>query len=194
MTLEAEISKADVNKLPLGEFTGTTHLIDTVEALEKALEQMAPHPILGFDTETRPAFKKGVSYPISLLQFASADEAWLIRLNKTGFPEELAKFLERDQIKVGVAVKNDVVGLQKLHDFDGKYIVDLSTIAKNNKLVSQGLRPLMAICHGVRISKGAKISNWAAETLNNGQIRYAATDAWAGFKIYEKFVAEGFKV
>lgn len=194
MSLAAEITKDDINKLPLAEFHGEVHLIESESQLEDAISAMKHCPVLGFDTETRPAFKKGQSYPVALLQLASEDQVWLFRLNKLGgLPEALAKFLEAPQLKLGVAVRDDIKGLQKLHDFDGRYISDLSTMAKKNQIKALGLRALMAICCGLRISKGAKVTNWAAETLTPAQIKYAAVDAWAGLKIYQRFQEEGLK-
>ena len=82
MTYKKTISKEDINKLPRYTFKGKIELIDKQEDVKKAIEELRKHKTLGFDTETRAAFKKGERYDVSLLQLASESSAYLFRLNK----------------------------------------------------------------------------------------------------------------
>jgi ribonuclease D len=140
---------------------------------------------LGFDTETRPTFKKGDQHSVSLLQLSTRDEAFLFRLNYFGFPEELVSLLaDPDILKVGVAILDDIRALRKLRKFDAGGFVELSNIGSELGIVTCGLRNLAAIFFGVRISKKEQLTNWERPDLNSSQCLYAATDAWICLKMF----------
>ena len=146
---------------------------------------MRKSSVLGFDTETRPVFRKGVHHNVSLLQLSTPKEAFLFRLNHLGFPNELVALLEDSTIlKVGVAILDDVRGLQKLSNFKAGGFVELADIAGNLGIVTCGLRNLAAIFLGVRITKKAQLTNWERPEINSKQSLYAATDAWICLEMY----------
>ena len=193
MSLIKTISKEAINDLPQVEFRGAIDLIeDNAQALA-ALRTLSTERVLGFDTETRPSFSVGEVYPVSLLQLATADHAYLFRLNKMpSFPQELADLLANPNIiKAGVAIHDDVKGLQKLKPFVAGGFVDLSVEAKKMGVTTFGLRALTAIFLGERLSKAAKLTKWDQRYLSEAQLHYAANDAVVGFKIFEKM--EGLK-
>ena len=68
---QSEISKDEVADLELIQYEGPIIVIDSPELFEEKIDQIASHPILGFDTETRPSFKKGKVYPTSLIQLTT---------------------------------------------------------------------------------------------------------------------------
>ena len=190
MSLPKSISKEDINKLPLFTFKGNVHLIETKEQALEAVAILEKNDTLGFDTETRAAFRKGESYQIALLQLATNSNAYLFRLNKCSLLPQIANLLaNKNIIKTGVAVSDDIKGLQKLHHFEAQNFVELATIAKNNEIKNFGLRGLVALLLGRRLSKKEKISNWEKDPLSRGQITYAACDAVAGLQIYQEFSA-----
>ena len=84
-----KIPKDILNDLPVKSFEGEIFFIRTKEELNEILPFLNQAEILGFDTETRPAFKKGVTYNVSLLQLAISDKAFLFKLDKLGLPKEL---------------------------------------------------------------------------------------------------------
>ena len=179
------ITKEQINLMPLSFFKGDSIVITSDEEVELAIKELQKETILGFDTETRPVFKKGVSYPVSLLQLSTNEKAYLFRLNHINLPKTLVDILTDPKIiKVGVAIRDDVIGLQKLCPFEDESFVELATLAKKLSIKNLGLRSLAAIVLGVRISKGAKLTNWENKTLTKSQINYAATDAWIGREIY----------
>ena len=180
-------SKEEINDLPIRRYEGPVEVIRTQEELDKAMERLRGQAVLGFDTESRPSFRKGKYYPPSLVQLAPADRVYIIQLTWLPLNDTLASLLGApDVLKVGAAIHDDVKELQKLHDFTPDGIVDLGDMAKDLGLETRGLRSLAANILGVRISKAARCSNWAGKKLQNQQIVYAATDAWIGRELYFK--------
>lgn len=181
----------EINALPPMEFSGEIVLIKTLEAAKKAAEELKCEKILGFDTETRPSFKKGEFHHVALLQLATKSRAYLFRLNKAPMLSLVSDILSDPEIlKVGVATRDDIKGLQKLSSFEAMGFVDIAQeIAKveKNKGRTHGLRALVAHYLGLKLSKGAKITNWEAEKLSPSQIKYAAKDAVTGLLIYQKY-------
>ena len=180
-----QLSKEAINELPMLAYEGEVLLVQTEGELSRALNSLRGETLLGFDTESRPSFKKGKVYPTSRVQLASSKLVVLIRLNHVGFTEPLAALLaDPGVVKAGVAIRDDMRSLQKLHDFTPAGLADLADMAKKRGIKAQGLRTLAAHLMGGRISKAAQCSNWAKKTLTPQQVRYAATDAWIGRELY----------
>jgi ribonuclease D len=180
-----EINKDTINQLPLGYWQGPVHLIRFPKEIESMGSRLSRSTVLGFDTETRPAFKRGQQFPPSLLQLATAEEVFLLQLGYTGLPRPIRTVLEDSAIiKVGVAPDDDLRALQAMEPFQPSGFVDLARIARNSGIRQRGLRGLAAAVCAVRISKTARTSNWANDVLTPRQIRYAATDAWIGREIF----------
>ncbi len=189
-----KITKDEVNALPLGQFEGEMFLIDKLEDVEEVAEFLVQQRVIGFDTETKPAFQKGVINQVSLLQLSTSTQAFLFRLNEIGFPDSIRNILEKESIvKVGAAVHDDIKGLAKLTDsFYANSFFDLNDELKRVGFINIGVRNLCAMVLGIRISKSEQVSNWEAEKLTIKQQRYAATDAWGCLEIFKKLKAEGF--
>jgi ribonuclease D len=179
------MSKEEINELPLNHWGKTTHVISEHKDLALAVEKMQTETVLGFDTETRPAFKKGQSYPPALLQLATANEVFLFQLAPLGLPEPLQNILvDPAIIKTGVSLAYDLKELNKISAFRDRGFVDLATEAKQQGIKNHGLRGLCAVLLGFRISKSSQTSNWSKKHLTPAQIKYAATDAWVGRELY----------
>jgi len=180
------ITKEEVNELPLGQFEGEIFLIDHPEQVDEAVEFLAGQRIIGFDTETKPSFKKGEFNHVSLLQLSTSTQAFLFRLNKIGFPDSLRNLMEKENIvKIGAAVHDDLKGLGKLTDsFYPLSFFDLNDELKKVGFLNVGVRNLSGMVLKIRISKSEQVSNWESEILTEKQQRYAATDAWACLKIF----------
>jgi len=193
MIFPSDITKEQVNRLPLKEYRGKVQIVDTIAGLSEALRTLEQYSYLGFDTETKPAFRKGVYHQVSLLQLAVKDIVFLVRLNKLGFPGILQKlFSENDYLKVGISIRDDLSELKKLANFQPRGIVELNEVAKDLGVVREGARNLAATFLGFRISKSQQTSNWENDRLSQKQQRYAATDAWVCYEIYDKLVKQGF--
>jgi ribonuclease D len=189
-----KISKDEVNQLAIGAFEGEIILVDDKAGLHELVEGLYGQSIIGFDTETRPAFRKGVSYQVALLQLATREKAYLVRLNKVGFPRVVRQILENPHIlKVGAAVRDDLKGLRKLDaSFNPEAFFDLNEELKNVGFLNVGVRNLSAMVLGIRISKSEQVSNWEAEELTDKQLLYAATDAWACLEIFFRLRDQGY--
>lgn len=180
------ISKEEVNELPLVFFEGEIIVVDTEKKAKEAIKVLRKQKIVGIDTETKPSFKKGQSHKVALLQIATADQCFLFRLNKIDFPETLAAFLSRKSIqKIGLALRDDFIGLNKHYNFKPENIIDLQTIVNNYGILEKGLQKIFAIVFNQKISKSQRLSNWESEELTDKQQLYAATDAWAPLMIYQ---------
>ncbi|MBN2596513.1 3'-5' exonuclease [Labilibaculum sp.] len=190
LPFQKSITKEEVNELPLQGFDGEIVLVDRDMELDDAVQYLKKFPILGFDTETRPSFKKGRVNDVALLQLAANSKTFLFRINKIGLPEQLLDLLADPKImKVGAAIKDDIRGLQKLNDFDANGFLELQEYVSKFGIESFSLKKLSAIVLNFRISKRQQVSNWEAEELSSGQLKYAATDAWVSLKIFEKLKA-----
>uniref|UniRef100_UPI003217F114 3'-5' exonuclease n=1 Tax=uncultured Draconibacterium sp. TaxID=1573823 RepID=UPI003217F114 len=182
------ISNEELTEMPLRKFEGEIILVDSPEKVRMAVRELAGQPIIGFDTETKPSFKKGVVNKVALLQLSTKNRAFLLRTNRIGLPHEIVDILaDENVIKPGVAIRDDIKGLQEFRKFKPAGFVELQDEAKEIGIQNFSLKKLTAIACGFRISKGQQLTNWEADTLSEAQQRYAATDAWASLEIFESF-------
>ncbi len=137
----------------------------------KSFPDFLESDLLGFDTETRPTFKKGKRNSVSLIQLSTEHLACLIRINKIGIPDELAMLLsDPNVIKAGVAVHDDIKFLKNVKKFNPDGFVDLQNMVKDFGIQSSGLKKLSAIVLGFRISKRQQVTDWEAEHLSEAQM------------------------
>ena len=185
-----EISKEEVAALDLIQFEGPIYLIDSMEAFEREIDQIARQPVLGFDTETRPSFKKGKVYPTSLIQIASKDQAWILRVNRIGYPGRLLDLLSGEiPMKIGLGLQDDLRRLRADFQFEPGGFLDLQNYVQAFRIDEKGLKKISGIVLNRRISKSQQVSNWDADVLSEAQLRYAATDAWVCLMIYNSLRA-----
>lgn len=181
-----------MSTLPIRRYEGEVCLVTTPQDLERALADLREEDIVGFDTETRPAFRKGETHLPCLVQAATARRVYLFQLRQSEVFQVLAELLtETRTVKVGVALANDLRSLKQLFPFKEMNVLDLGVIARRCHLDQTGLRNLAGIFLGVRIPKGARTSNWAAPRLSTAQITYAATDAWVCRELFLQFRSRG---
>lgn len=184
------ITSEELNLLPLKTFEGKVTVITEAEKLSKVRAEIEKHEMVGFDTETRPSFKRGQVYKVALLQLAIPGKVFLIRLHHTGLPQDIVAIFENPGIfKAGVAIHDDIKSLQKLNKFTPQSFVELATLARTCGLQVESVKKLAGLLLGIRISKSAQTSNWEASALTEKQIDYAATDAWVCLEIYSKLLA-----
>ena len=188
----SEISKEELQALPLAQFGGKIHVIERQGIAEKIAEQLMSYSTLGFDTEARPTFSRGKVNRVALLQLATCTDAYLFRLCKMDMPKNLSTLLADPNItKVGAAIKNDLDLLKLSVRFKPGGFVDLQNMAQKFDIKCLGVAKMAGITLGVRISKSQQLSNWENITLTPAQKRYAATDAWICYLIYEKLKNAG---
>ena len=182
------ISREEMIELPIRRYEGSVRLVAAPPDLQRAMQDIGQESVVGFDTETRPAFRPGESYPPSLVQFATAGAVYLLQVQQQDYSAAMREiFSSAKVIKAGVSVTDDLRNLKKLFEFEERAVVDLGKVAKRHGLKQTGVRNLAGIFLGTRIPKGAKTTNWAARRLTPQQIAYAATDAWACRELYLRF-------
>ena len=183
----SEISKDELHHLPLACFEGKIHVIDHLIEANLAVNYLRSFPVLGFDTETRPSFTKGKINHIALLQLSIDTDAFLFRLCRMKIPKSLLELLSDPNIlKIGVAVNNDLEVMKKSVKIVPQGFIDLQELVQEYDIKSLALAKMAGIVLGVRISKSQQTSNWENKILTEAQQRYAATDAWMCYQIYEK--------
>ena len=186
------ISREDMAKLPIRRYEGRVCLVAAPQDLEEARSDLRQESIVGLDTETRPAFKKGESHLPALVQVATARAVYLFQLRRTEVHPVLAALLSEPRtIKAGVSLADDLRALKKVFPFEEKNILELGLVARRSGFGQTGVRNLAGMLLGFRIPKGTKTSNWAARELSAAQITYAATDAWACRELYLRFQSLG---
>ncbi len=192
MIYPPNITHEELNSLELAQFEGEIVLATDKNEVVKIMDEVWREGVVGFDTETKPSFRKGVRNNVSLVQIATPHQAFLIRLNHTGITPELREFFSADEItKVGVALRDDIKELQQLHHFDPAGFIELNKLVKEIGIESNGLKKLTGIILGFRISKNAQTSNWENDTLTEKQLTYAATDAWVCVEMYHTLRKKG---
>lgn len=181
------LSREEINQLPRRKFEGRIHVVDN-DGYTAALAELRRHPVLGFDTESKPVFRKGESSLPALVQLASESEVYLFRLRQLADLHPLFSLLaEAHIVKAGVAVGDDILKLNQLQRFTPAGFLDLGEHALRSGMRISGVRSLAANFLGFRISKSARTSNWEREALAPAQIDYAATDAWVCLQLFHCF-------
>lgn len=182
------ISKDEVNELPVLEYEGKRIVVvqDTASA-EMACRELVKAPFIGFDTETKPSFTKGVTHKVALIQLATEDVCYLFRVCKFGFPSSLAALLADERIcKVGLSLRDDVMSMRRRKPgLQANGLVDLQNEVRKVGIVDMSLQRIYAIIFGKRISKSQRLTNWEDDILTDKQQMYAAIDAWACIDIYK---------
>lgn len=181
------ITKEELSGLIQEKFTGCIIVVQTMEEALKATAYLSGFDAIGFDTETRPAFKKGVSHQIALMQLSTAETCFLFRLNLIGLPDCLVEILVNPAIKkIGLSLKDDFTAIHKRKSLSPINFIDLQSFIQDYGIEDMGLQRIYGILFGKRISKGQRLSNWEADVLSDAQKLYAALDAWACLRIFNE--------
>jgi ribonuclease D len=184
---QENISMEELSECELSWFKGEIVLVEEIKTFKEVFPRLLGEKLLGFDTETKPTFRKGKKNSVSLIQLSTGTLACLFRINKLGFPDELIKILsDPGVIKAGVAVHDDIRFLRGVKKFEPSGFIDLQSFVKDFGIQSSGLKKLAAIILGFRISKRQQVTDWEAVQLTEAQQIYAATDAWVCHQIYQK--------
>lgn len=185
----SNISKEEIAELPIAVFDGRIIVVQSEQEAEKAVKYLESFDRIGFDTETRPAFKKGQKHKIALMQLSTVDTCFLFRLNVIGFPDSLASLLSNSEIKkIGLSLKDDFSAIHKRSELKPENFVELQSFVKKWGIEEMGLQRIYAILFQKKISKSQRLTNWEADVLTDAQKRYASLDASACLEIYNKLL------
>lgn len=193
MNLRTFISKEEVLELDIVRFEGKIRIIDEPDELRELLSELVYKPFVGFDTETKPSFRKGEYHDPAIIQLSTHNAAYLIRIKKTGFTNTLKAFLEdKSVLKIGISIRDDLKDMRKVREFVPEGFIDLNTIAERLGIRQIGVKSLTGIFLNKRVSKGQQTSNWENEELTVNQQSYAATDAWVCLRMYQFLIDRGY--
>lgn len=183
--LRLAISKEVVNELPVVTFNYPIVVIDNAADALSAVAYLKKHSMIGFDTETRPTFRKGEHHNVALVQLSTSDTSFLFRINKFGFTEPLQRLMENPEVlKIGLSTKDDFHGLNQLAPITPRGVIELQQYVRRWGITEMSLQKVYAIVRGGHITKGQRLTNWEAPTLTPSQKQYASIDAWACLDIY----------
>ncbi|KAM6301267.1 bifunctional 3'-5' exonuclease/ATP-dependent helicase WRN [Aegotheles albertisi] len=183
--------------LPFLEFCGS--IVYSFEANDCSLlcedirQSLSDGAAVGFDIEWPPSYTKGKMAKVAVIQLCVTEEkCYLFHVSSmSGFPKGLKRLLEDETIKkVGVGIEGDQWKLMSDFEIKLKSFVELADVA-NEKLKCKeiwSLNGLVKHLFGKQLlkDKSVRCSNWEEFPLNEEQKLYAATDAYAGFIIYQK--------
>ena len=189
MTNEKEelyLTKEELASLPVERYTKQIIVTDTEEDADKAVKYLSRFKAIGFDTETRPTFKKGMQRRTSLIQLSTEKLTFLFRINRIGIPASLKSLLGDTKVaKIGLSLKDDFLVLRRMEPtLQFVSFIDLQSLVQKFNIKNKGLRGIYGVLFGKKISKSQRLSNWEADELGESQKRYAALDAWATLRIY----------
>lgn len=179
------ITKEQLAGLPTESFGGRIVVIDHEEEVEEAVAYLLQQPALGFDTETKPAFKRGQNHKVALMQLATDEICYLFRLNRIGYPDALEQLMGDAGIKkIGLSLRDDFAAIRQRSVRKPENFIDLQLFVDKFGIDDNSLQKIYALLFGKKISKRQRLSNWEAPQLTPAQQSYAAIDAWACLRIY----------
>ena len=186
------ITKEKIRDLVAETFNGEIVVIDKVEDVAGAIDYLKQFKVIGFDTETKPVFRKNATNKVALMQLSTLDKCFLFRLNRIQYPDELDDLICSKEVKkIGLSLRDDFAALRKRTDCPPLNFVDLQTFVKDYGIKDMSLQKIYAIIFNKKISKNQRLSNWEAKTLKESQKMYAAIDAWACLRIYNYLIQNG---
>lgn len=188
-TIYNKFDKAAINALPLVEYPYKINVILNEYEAERAVDYLLTCDILGVDTETKPAFRRGQNHKVALLQVATRDQCFLFRLNHIGMPQSVIRLLSNRMVPmVGLSWHDDIMSLHRRAEFTPGWFIDIQDIIGNLGIEDKSLQKLYANLFGEKISKRQRLTNWEADVLTDKQKEYAAIDAWACIKLYNEIM------
>ena len=188
-TIYNKFDKNVINALPLVDFPGKITVVLNESEADRAVDYLLSCEMLGVDTETRPAFRRGQNHKVALLQVATKDQCFLFRLNHIGLPDSLVRLLSNKMVPmIGLSWHDDLLSLHRRREFEPGWFIDIQDIIGNIGVQDKSLQKLYANFFGLKISKAQRLTNWEADILTDKQKVYAATDAWACIKLYDELM------
>ncbi|WP_024612556.1 3'-5' exonuclease [Pseudoalteromonas sp. TB64] len=183
------LTKEQIQFLPMYDGLSLDNIIVVTQASDaiSAIEELKKHAVLGFDTESKPCFKKGeVSDGPHLIQLSTKTKAFLFPTKFFENFTEIESILSDLTIKkVGFGLKEDKKLIFRKFGISLENTVELSSKVMHFAQVTQrvGARAAVAMFFNQRLSKGAQRSNWSVFPLKDHQKMYAANDAHSALLI-----------
>lgn len=185
--IQQKFDKQLLSQLPQEEFQGRIIVVNNLIDAGKAVRYLMEQPIIGIDTETKPVFKKGAANKVALLQVSTHDTAFLFQLRFIGMTDGIVKLMQSKKIKkVGLSLGDDFRALSARRKITPQNVVEIQELVKKVGIEDLSLQKIYANLFGMKISKRKQLSNWNADILDEAQKKYAALDAYACVRIYDR--------
>lgn len=177
-------------------------MVATRQDAEAALSALIGADAIGFDTESKPTFRKGeVSTGPHLVQLATDEHAYLFQIGTLSGDAAasspaiavLRTVLESSTIlKVGFGLGDDKRRLHAKLGIETNNVLDLATALRRGERNAWGAKTAVERFFGQRLQKSRRITttNWAMPRLSDKQILYAADDAHVALRIYRHWRAQ----
>lgn len=154
-----------------------------------AREELLCAGSVGFDTESKPTFRKGEkSEGPHVLQFATLEKAFIFQAHFVENHPTIIEMLKSELLtKVGFGLGGDLSQISNRFGIRPASIVDLDrTFKKLGYRTSVGAKSAVAMLFQRKLikSKAVTTSNWASRELSERQLLYAANDAYAALRIF----------
>ena len=156
-----------------------------------ATNEIINSKIVGFDTESKPIFKKGQkNRGPHVVQFSLLDKAFIFQLHHKHCLECLLEIFQSNRVvKVGFGLKSDKAHINNKFGVKLNAVLDLNSAFREKGYRGQiGARGAVAIVFNKEFNKSKSIStsNWAISRLSKNQLLYAANDAYVALCVYNK--------
>lgn len=163
--------------------------VATARDAQRACEELMTHAVVGFDTESKPTFRKGeVSTGPHVAQFSTTERAYVFMLHDPECRRVTGKLIGLAAIKkVGFGLSEDLRQVRSKLRVEPREVLDLESLfAQRGFGRGVGVKVGVAITMKRRFmkSKRASTSNWMQRRLTDKQILYAANDAYAALTVF----------
>ena len=195
MEYVVSIEKEKINEMPVAEYSnGNIYIVEAMSQVNAAVAHLRKHRLVGFDTETRPSFKRGEHHKLALIQLATSSDCFLFRISKLkSIPLKLKEYMEDAHCpKVGLSTHDDIHQMQRVTHMQPAGFIEIQDMVRRYHITDLSLQKIYAILFGQKISKGQRLTNWESDVLTPQQQRYAAIDAWACIDIYNRLMSGQF--
>lgn len=163
---------------------------------EVALAELMAAGEVGFDTESKPTFFKGQkSEGPHVLQFSTMDKAFIFQSHVEASHPVIVQLLKSEKlVKIGFGLGGDLHQISQRFGIRPNSIVDLDRsfrqLGYRNPV---GAKSAIAIYFNRKLQKSKSIttSNWSAKDLSDGQLIYAANDAYAAIQVFHALKKDG---
>lgn len=184
-------SKDDIALLPEFDRLGLDRIavVNTARQAAEAAAALRSHPVWGFDTESKPTFVKDqVSDGPHIVQLSTLQQAWVFQLTDPGCREQVAELLAHaGHTKAGFGLGDDTKRIVAKLAVEPAGVLELNHVFRQRGYrKDMGVKGAVAVLFKQRFikSKKAATSNWASPQLSDGQLMYAANDAYAAARVF----------
>ncbi len=164
-------------------------IVSNARQAKLAKSELMAGAAVGFDTESKPTFRKGQkSEGPHVLQFATLEKAFIFQSACLESHPVIIELLQSSNLlKIGFGLGGDLQQISSRFGIRPAAIMDLDrSFKKLGYRNAVGAKSAVAMFFQRNLSKSKSIttSNWASPQLSDRQLLYAANDAYAAIRIF----------